>query len=131
MYKKLLTKQEERVMELYWAAEFPLTSKDVLQRLSGAEWTGSYVYSVLRALIEKGLITECGQIRGKAQYMREFRVCFTKEEYFVRLAYANRIDAESFIRFAAMEAVQESSPEKVQRWLAESRTYLKNKTKIR
>ena len=35
MYKKLLTKQEERVMELFWASEFPLTSKDVLQRLSG------------------------------------------------------------------------------------------------
>ena len=131
MVKKLLTKQEEKVMELFWKSEVPLTSRDVVLQLCDTDWSGSYVYSVLRALSEKGLITECGRVRGKSQYMREYCALFTEEEYFVRLAYENHVDAGRYIKLAVLDAVQKYSPEAVGQWVTEVWELLQHKTKNR
>lgn len=113
MYEKLLTKQEERVMELFWKSSIPLTSKDILAKLCDESWTGSYVYSVLRSLEKKEMIAECGLVPHKTQSMRAFFARVSKEEFYVRLAYANHIDALEFVKLAILVAIQENPKEKM------------------
>lgn len=112
MYDKLLTKQEEKVMELFWATNLPLTSKDVLLRINSADWSGAYVYRVLQTLEKKGLIRMCGQVRCKTQYMREYVASLSKEEFYVRLAYTNHVNREEFVKQAVLLAILEKADEK-------------------
>ena len=113
MYEKLLTKQEERVMELFWQSSIPLTSKDILAKLCDESWTGSYVYSVLRSLKKKEMIDECGLVPHKTQSMRAFFARVSKEEFYVRLAYANHVDVFEFLKLAILVAIKENPEEKM------------------
>lgn len=107
MHMKLLNKQEEKVMELFWISRGALTSKDVLSQFSDTEWSAPYTYSVLRTLEKKGLICEYGRIRYKTQYMREYVATQSKEEFYIRLAYTNHVNTIEFINQAILFAIHE------------------------
>lgn len=107
MNMKLLNKQEEKVMELFWISRGALTSKDVLSQFSDTEWSAPYTYSVLRTLEKKGLICEYGRIRYKTQYMREYVATQSKEEFYIRLAYTNHVNTIEFINQAILLAIHE------------------------
>lgn len=112
MYTKLLNKQEEKVMELFWRSRSALTSKDVLSQFSDTEWSAPYTYSVLRTLEKKGLICEYGRIRYKTQYMREYVAALSKEEFYIRLAYANHVNPVEFISQAILFSIHEMPRER-------------------
>ena len=111
MYDKLLTKQEDKVMELFWNLRVTLTSRDILELLRSEDWTGSYVYSVLRSLEKKNMISVCGEIRSKTQTLKEYVACISKEEFYVRLALSNHVNVRKYIDLAIRTVAQENPRE--------------------
>lgn len=112
MHMKLLNKQEEKVMELFWRSRSALTSKDVLSQFSDTEWSAPYTYNVLRTLEKKGLICEHGRVRHKTQYMREYVATLSKEEFYIRLAYENHVNPVEFISQAILFSIHEMPQER-------------------
>lgn len=81
---KRLSKSEEELMRMFWEADTPLTSVEVMERSEGCSWNGNYVHVMLRSLLKKGMIQECGTVRYGKQYARKFTPALTKEQYAAR-----------------------------------------------
>ncbi len=90
------------------AAEFAIS---FLSQFSDTEWSAPYTYNVLRTLEKKGLICEYGRIRYKTQYMREYVATQSKEEFYIRLAYANHVNPVEYINQATLFAIHEMPQE--------------------
>ena len=68
-------------MELLWNHSEGLTSIDMLQELNEITQSPTYVHRVIKSLLGKNLIRECGSVRYNKQYARKFQATITKEEY--------------------------------------------------
>lgn len=108
MKKKLsLTPSEERMMELFWSENRPLTSVELAEHSEEENWKSSYVYILIRSLLKKGLIEVCGTVQYASQYARQFRPLLTKEQYAARLALSLDFDSDSVSK-VAVAMMQES-----------------------
>ncbi len=108
MKKKLsLTPSEERMMELFWSENRPLTSVELSEHSEEENWKSSYVYILIRSLLKKGLIEVCGTVQYASQYARQFRPLLTKEQYAARLALSLDFDSDSVSK-VAVAMMQES-----------------------
>ena len=108
MKKKLsLTPSEERMMELFWSENRPLTSVELAGHSEEENWKSSYVYILIRSLLKKGLIEVCGTVQYASQYARQFRPLLTKEQYAARLALSLDFDSDSVSK-VAVAMMQES-----------------------
>ena len=89
--EKKLTKSEERMMDIFWSGEAPYTSVDIVNMKVKDTWGNGLVHNMIRSLLKKGLLEECGIERYKTQYARKLRPAMTKEEYIARsmIAKAN------------------------------------------
>lgn len=112
MKKKFsLTPSEERIMELLWSENRPLTSVELTEHSEEESWKSSYVYILIRSLLKKGLIEVCGTVQYASQYARQFRPLLTKEQYAARLALSLDFDSASISKVAvamAQEASEDS-----------------------
>lgn len=112
MKKKFsLTPSEERIMELLWSENRPLTSVELTEHSGEENWKSSYVYILIRSLLKKGLIEVCGTVQYASQYARQFRPLLTKEQYAARLALSLDLDSASISKVAvamAQEASEDS-----------------------
>ena len=108
MKKKLsLTPSEERMMELLWSENRPLTSVELAEHSEEENWKSSYVYILIRSLLKKGLIEVCGTVQYASQYARQFRPLLTNEQYAARLALSLDFDSDSVSK-VAVAMMQES-----------------------
>lgn len=80
-----LTKSEEQMMDIFWSAETPLTSVNIVNMKIRNTWGNGLVHNIIRALLKKGLLEECGIERYKTQYARKLCPAMTKEEYIARM----------------------------------------------
>ena len=78
---KKLTKSEEQMMDIFWSGGKPLTSVDIVNMKVRDTWGNGLVHNIIRSLLKKELLEECGIERYKTQYARKLRPAMTKEEY--------------------------------------------------
>lgn len=81
-----LTKSEEQLMNLFWDRSIPMTSVEIVQMNIKPTWTNGLVHNMIRSLLKKGMLQECGTVRYATQYARQFQPVMTKEEYAAKLA---------------------------------------------
>lgn len=81
-----LTKSEEQLMNIFWDRSISMTSVEIVQMNIKPTWTNGLVHNMIRSLLKKGMIQECGTVRYATQYARQFQPAMTKEEYAAKLA---------------------------------------------
>lgn len=81
-----LTKSEEQLMSIFWDRGIPMTSVDIVKMNIKPTWTNGLVHNMIRSLIKKGMLLECGTVQYATQYARQFQPAMTKEEYAAKLA---------------------------------------------
>ena len=87
--------REEDMLNMLWENGEPMTSVDLEQTLDADEWNHAAIFRIIKSLLAKGLIEECGtQLRGK-QWTRRFQPTLTKEEYMAQYLVDRGIDAKS------------------------------------
>lgn len=82
---KELTKSEEQMMDIFWSSEKALTSVDIVNMKIRDTWVNGLVHNIIRSLIRKGLLIECGAERYSTQYARRLSPKITREEYAAKL----------------------------------------------
>lgn len=82
---KELTKSEEQMMDIFWSSCEPLTSVDIVKMNVKETWSNGLVHNIIRALLKKGLLVECGMERYSTQYARKLSPAITREEYAAKL----------------------------------------------
>ena len=83
-----LTKSEMEIMDVFWAAEEPLSRSDILARSQNKSWKDSSVHILLNGMLHKGVICEAGFVKRSKTYGRTFTPTLSREEYFAALMYS-------------------------------------------
>ena len=76
-----LTKSEEQMMDIFWDSDGPLTSVDIIKMKVRDTWGNGLVHNILRSLVQKGMLKECGLEHCYTQYARKLAPTMTREEY--------------------------------------------------
>lgn len=100
---KKLTKSEEQMMDIFWSGGKPLTSVDIVNMKVRDTWGNGLVHNIIRSLLKKELLEECGIERYKTQYARKLRPAMTKEEYIAKMMFHRADGKES--RYKVMLAL--------------------------
>lgn len=79
----LLTHNEKILMDFFWESDQPLTSVDLIEKTPDKK---NYIPIMIKSLLAKGLITECGTVLYGKRYARAFTPTMTREEYSAKLA---------------------------------------------
>lgn len=96
----VLTKREEELMNFLWEYGKPLAANQILELCKERTWSDRYLQGMLSSLEKKGAIESCGVVRQGNHYSRQFRCCFSREDYFVQLAQASGVDTKLFAKAA-------------------------------
>ena len=106
-----LTKSEMEIMDVFWAANIPLSRSDLLEH--GEEKTGKdgSVHILLNRLLRKGMIQEAGFVRRNKTYGRTVAPSMTREEYFVSTIFSHRHKPEILGLFEALIRREAITPE--------------------
>ena len=80
-----LTKSEEQMMDIFWSGDRAYTSVDIVNMNVKETWSNGLVHNIIRSLLKKGLLTECGMERYSTQYARKLCPAITREEYAAKL----------------------------------------------
>lgn len=86
----VLTKSELEIMDVLWAAEYPLSRSDLLERSEEKNWKDSSVHILLNGLLQKGAIQEAGFVKRSKTYGRTFAPTMSREEYFAMMVFSFR-----------------------------------------
>ena len=97
-----LTKSEMEIMDVFWAAQIPLSRSDLLGHGEEKSWKDSSVHILLNGLLHKGAIQEAGFVRRSKTYGRTFVPTLTREEYFATTIFCHRHKPEMKGLFAAL-----------------------------
>ena len=91
-----MNSREEEIMRLLWDRGDAMTSIQ-LEEMLGDAFAGNRttLFRTIKAMIEKGLIEECGTELHGRQYARKFRPTMTKEEYMARFLIERGVDERS------------------------------------
>lgn len=94
-----LTKSEMQIMDVFWAANEPLSRSDLLERSEEKSWKDSSVHILLNGMLQKGVIREVGFVKRSKTYGRTFSATLSREEYLVSMVYAhrNKLDIVKFV----------------------------------
>lgn len=95
-----LTKREKELMKFLWEQDKPLAANEILACCKDRPWSDRYLQVMLRSLEKKGAIMSCGVVRQGNHYSRQFRCCFSREDYYVQLAQAGGVDEKLFAKAA-------------------------------
>lgn len=78
-----LTPNEKILMDIFWESGETLTSVDLIERMPDKK---NYIPIMLKSLIAKGLLMECGTVLYGRRYARAFTPTMTREKYSAKLA---------------------------------------------
>lgn len=107
---KELTKSEEQMMDVFWSQKKPLTSVDIINMKIKDTWNNGLVHNMIRSLLKKGLLKECGMERYSTQYARKLCPAMTREEYAAKLL-ASKIKGKSSVSGVIAALAREESDE--------------------
>ncbi len=85
-----LTRSEMEIMDVFWAAQEPLSRSDLLSRSEEKSWKDSSVHILLNGMLQKGVIREAGFVKRSKTYGRTFEPTLTREEYYARVVFSHR-----------------------------------------
>lgn len=79
----MMTKSEKQVMDLLWSVDRPLSCSEIVELSGDKTWKDSYVHSLLKSLMKKGIVKiEAFELISRS-YARKFAPKVTKEEYYL------------------------------------------------
>ena len=79
----MMTKSEKQIMDLLWSVDRPLSCSEIVELSGDKTWKDSYVHSLLKSLMKKGLVKiETFELVSRS-YARKFAPKVTKEQYYL------------------------------------------------
>ena len=79
----MMTKSEKQVMDLLWSVDKPLSCAEIVALSGDKTWKDSYVHSLIKSLMKKGIVKiEAFELISRS-YARKFAPKVTKEEYYL------------------------------------------------
>ena len=78
-----LTKSEQEVMELLWASEEPLSSREIIAKSKDKTWKDSYIHIIINSLLEKNMIQVSGVQQTTKNYTRIFSPTISKDKWMI------------------------------------------------
>lgn len=79
----MMTKSEKQVMDLLWSTDKPLSCSEIVELSGDKTWKDSYVHSLIKSLMKKGIVKiEAFELISRS-YARKFAPKVTKEEYYL------------------------------------------------
>lgn len=79
----MMTKSEKQVMDLLWSTDKPLSCSEIVELSGDKTWKDSYVHSLIKSLMKKGIVKiEAFELVSRS-YARKFAPKITKEEYYL------------------------------------------------
>lgn len=106
-----LTKSEEQMMDIFWSAETPMTSVDIVNMKVKESWCNGLVHNIIRSLLKKGLLEECGLEHYGTQYARKLRPVYERETYIAKFLISKMGSKVSVIKIMEALAREEGSEE--------------------
>ena len=85
-----LTRSEMEIMDVFWAAEQPLSRADLLSNNDGKTWKDSSVHILLNGMLQKGVIREVGFVKRSKTFGRTFEPTLTREEYYATTIFSHK-----------------------------------------
>ena len=85
-----LTRSEMEIMDVFWAAEQPLSRSDLLENNQDKTWKDSSVHILLNGMLQKGVIREAGFVKRSKTYGRTFEPTLTREEYYAATMFSRK-----------------------------------------
>lgn len=117
---RLLTANEEKVMDVFWKEERPLTSIDIAEMNIKSTWSRNYIQNIIRSLLKKEMIKECDEkVQYHTQYARQFVASSTKEEYVARQVLSVGGTKNSIVDFMSALVKEVENEEEVQETIQE------------
>lgn len=114
-----LTKSEEQMMDIFWNSDTALTSVDIVKMNIKETWSNGLVHNIIRALLKKGLLKECGMERYSTQYARKLTPSITREEYIAKLTISKVKGKSSFYKVIIAMVKEDNDEEDMIRELEE------------
>lgn len=109
----VLTKSELEIMDVFWAAQMPLSRSDLLDRSEQKNWKDSSVHILLNGLLAKNAIHEVGVVKRSKTYGRTFLPTMTREEYFASMIFSFRYKPEIVGLMEALLKRKDITPEEL------------------
>lgn len=106
-----MTKSEEQMMDIFWSSETPLTSVDIVNMKVKDSWCNGLVHNIIRSLLKKGLLEECGMEHYGTQYARKLRPSYERETYAAKFLISKIEGKASVSKVVAALAREENSEE--------------------
>lgn len=106
-----MTKSEEQMMDIFWSSETPLTSVDIVNMKVKDSWCNGLVHNIIRNLLKKGLLEECGMEHYGTQYARKLRPSYDRETYAAKFLISKMEGKASVSKVMAALAREEGSEE--------------------
>ena len=80
----VLTKSEKQIMNLLWSVDAPLSCTEIVEMSGDKTWKDSYVHSLIKSLMKKGVVEiEAFELISRS-YARKFSPKLSKEEFVIR-----------------------------------------------
>ena len=77
----MLTKSEKQIMDLLWTVGEPLSCTEIVDRSEDKTWKDSYVHSLIKSLMKKGMVEIAGFELISRSYARKFQPAMTRDQY--------------------------------------------------
>lgn len=106
-----MTKSEEQMMDIFWSSETPLTSVDIVNMKVKDSWCNGLVHNIIRSLLKKGLLEECGMEHYGTQYARKLRPAYERETYAAKFLISKMKGKVSVSKVVAALAREDNSEE--------------------
>ena len=78
---KHMTKSEEQIMKLLWQSDRPLSCTEIVELSEDKTWKDSYVHSLIKSLIIKGIVSIDSFELVSRSYARKFAPKISYNEY--------------------------------------------------
>ena len=80
----VLTKSEKQIMNLLWSVDRPLSCSEIVEMSDDKTWKDSYVHSLIKSLMKKGVVEiESFELISRS-YARKFSPKLSKEAFLIR-----------------------------------------------
>ncbi len=97
-----LTKSEMEIMDVFWAAQAPMSRSDLLEKSTEKTWKDSSVHILLNGMLQKGVIYEAGVVKRNKTFGRTFAATMSREEYFAQTVFSHRNKPDVVGLFSAL-----------------------------
>ena len=81
MMMETMTKSERQVMELLWSSDRPLSCSEIVELSEDKTWKDSYVHSLIKSLMKKGIVEIASFELVSRSYARKFAPKISYHEY--------------------------------------------------